>query len=289
MPAHVQEDSKRILCISLHSCGNLSHHGIRSLVVNPFVKGVALVGCCYNLVTERLGPPTYKLPMLRTANKRLDETSSARDSQGFPMSEKLASYEHQRGKGIRLNITARMMAVQAPQNWSESECQSFFTRHFYRALLQRLFLDRGFIKPLGQARSEDAIGGVSPAGFGGGGEPVIIGSLRKSCYVSFTAYVRGAIEKLKNDPTRSALLRQCMEGLTDDQIAGYELRFRNKRHHLSLIWSLMAFSAMVIESVIVTDRWLFLREQKQVRKCWVQTVFDYKQSPRNLVVVGIKK
>lgn len=55
----------------------------------------------------------------------------------------------------------------------------------------------------------------------------------------------------------------------------------------------MAFSAGVVESVIAVDRWLFLREQMDssgvVSECWVETVFDYKYSPRNLVVVGIKK
>ena len=52
----------------------------------------------------------------------------------------------------------------------------------------------------------------------------------------------------------------------------------------------MAFSAGVAESVIVVDRWLWLKEQEGwVGKCWVQAVFDYKWSPRNLVVVGIRQ
>ena len=51
----------------------------------------------------------------------------------------------------------------------------------------------------------------------------------------------------------------------------------------------MAFSATVVESLIVTDRWLFLRQHTDlVRQCWVEAVFDYKESPRNLVVVGVK-
>jgi hypothetical protein len=51
----------------------------------------------------------------------------------------------------------------------------------------------------------------------------------------------------------------------------------------------MAFSAGVIEAAIVVDRWLWLREQEVVRECWVESVFDYAVSPRNLVVVGVKK
>ena len=65
----------QLMVTSLHSCGNLLHHGVRSLMLNASVKAVAVVGCCYNLVTERLGPPTYKLPSLRSSNLRLDTTS----------------------------------------------------------------------------------------------------------------------------------------------------------------------------------------------------------------------
>jgi hypothetical protein len=55
------------------------------------------------------------------------------------------------------------------------------------------------------------------------------------------------------------------------------------------VWSLMAFSAGVVESLIVVDRWLWLQEQEEVAEAWVEPVFDYAVSPRNMVVVGIKK
>lgn len=276
----------QLMVISLHSCGNLLHHGLRSLILNPSVKAVAMVGCCYNLVTERLGPPTYKLPSLRSSNLRLDSTSSTFDPHGFPMSERLATYQHQRGQGIRLNITVRMMAVQAPENWTATECESFFTRHFYRALLQRILLDRGVVGKPAQDGDGD---GESPHGRTGAGPALTIGSLRKACYSSFTAYVRGAIAKLAEDQERGAEIQKCMEGLADDDISRYEDKFKGKKKELSVVWSLMAFSAGVVESSIVVDRWLYLKEQAAVSDCWVETVFDYKQSPRNLVVVGIKK
>lgn len=276
----------QLMVTSLHSCGNLLHHGLRSLILNPSVKVVAMVGCCYNLVTERLGPPTYKLPSLRSSNLRLDATSATCDPHGFPMSERLATYQHHHGQGIRLNITARMMAVQAPENWTATECESFFTRHFYRALLQRILLDRGIVGRPAQDRDVD---GGSPCGLTGAGPALTIGSLRKVCYSSFTAYVRGAVNKLADDQERGTEIQRLMEGLTDEDISRYEEDFKEKKKELSVVWSLMAFSASVVESTIVVDRWLYLEEQVQVRDCWVETVFDYKQSPRNLVVVGIKK
>lgn len=278
----------QLMVISLHSCGNLLHHGLRSLVLNPSVKAVAMVGCCYNLVTERLGRPTYKLPTLRSSNLRLDTTSSACDPHGFPMSETLATFKHTHGEGIRLNITARMMAVQAPQNWTTADSESFFTRHFYRALLQRIFLDRGTVsKPIIKV-DEQPQSATSPLSYVEAGPPITIGSLRKACYASFQAYVRGALKKLSNNSDFADRIEQTMQGLTDDEIEGYSERYRGTKKALSIVWSLMAFSAGVVESIIVVDRWLYLREQKNVKECWVETVFDYAYSPRNLVVVGIK-
>lgn len=276
----------QLMIISLHSCGNLVHHGIRSLILNPSVKVVAMVGCCYNLVTERLGPPTHKLSSLRSSSLRLDRTSSACDPQGFPMSTRLEKFRHGDNEGVRLNITARMMAVQAPKNWTSADCESFFTRHFYRALLQRVFLDRGLVgKPTNEVGPAT---GASPRGWTGAGEPILIGSLRKHCYDSFVAYVRGALEKLIDETERGQEFAKCMNEMTDEEILQYEQDYKGKKKELSIAWSLMAFSAEVVESIIVVDRWLYLREQSMVKDCWVQAVFDYKLSPRNLVVVGRK-
>lgn len=284
--AQSSASSPQLMVISLHSCGNLLHHGLRSIILNPAVKAVALIGCCYNLVTERLGPPTYKLPTLRFQNLRLDRTSCVGDPHGFPMSERLASFKHDRGEGIRLNITARMMAVQAPQNWTDTESKAFFTRHFYRALLQRIFLDRGVLEKPQKATNSPACdnGGERD----GSGQPIIVGSLRKACYTSFTAYVHGAVAKLSTDKDHGIKIKACMVSITDDDIARYEETYREKKKELSTVWSLMAFSAGVVESIIIVDRWLYLREQKEVKDCWVDAVFEYQSSPRNLVIVGIK-
>ncbi|KAI9733465.1 MAG: hypothetical protein M1818_007213 [Claussenomyces sp. TS43310] len=278
----VNENDQRLMAMSIHSCGNLSHHGIRSLLLNPSVKAIAIVGCCYNLLTERLGPPTYKLPILRPhlqpINARVARESAACDPHGFPMSKRISEYNN---VGVRLNITARMMAVQAPQNWTSEESDAFFTRHYFRALLQKVFLDYGVVsKPnaAGESNLESE-----------GTEPIIIGSLRKSCYGDFKSYVRGAISKLSTDPARRTRMIDKLGSITDEEIVAYAQRYAPRKKELSVMWSLMAFSAGVVESLIVVDRWLFLREHPAVVKnCWVEAVFDYKQSPRNLVVVGIK-
>lgn len=282
----------RLMAISIHSCGNLSHHGIRSLVLNPRVRAVAIVGCCYNLMTEKLGPPTYKHPLMRPTpqpiNGRVIRESAKCDPHGFPMSERLCTYKE---TGVRLNITARMMACQAPQNWGEEDSDDFFSRHFYRAVLQKVFLDKGVIQKI--YHDPDIKPEKDSTPFNTSTNPIIIGSLRKACYRTLNSYIRGAIVKLT---THSDYHEQCevvsekMGDMMDDEIASYEQRYRHRKRELSAIWSLMAFSAGVVESLIVTDRWLFLKQHTDlVEQCWVESVFDFKESPRNLVVVGIKK
>lgn len=292
-----QREKLSLMAISIHSCGNLSHFGIRSMLLNPSIKAVAIVGCCYNLLTEKLGPPTYKLPYMRPSlqaiNGRVVRESEKYDPQGFPMSQRVSTYREQ---GIRFNITARMMACQAPQNWTDKDSDSFFTRHFYRAVLQRMFLDKGVISKVYHGPEEgsgDSQEKDKDSPFNTSTNPVIIGSLGKSCYKSFHAYVRGAVRKLTtNDEYTqySKVIGEKMGNISDEEIDGYVTTYARRKRELSAVWTLMAFSACVVESLIVTDRWLFLREHADVvEDSWVESVFDYKESPRNLVVVGIKK
>ena len=276
----------KAMVVSLHSCGNLLHHGLRSLILNPSVCAVAMIGCCYNLLTERLGPATYKLPQLRPNHPRLEATGNAFDPHGFPMSKTFEDFESHGEKGLRLNITARMMAVQAPYNWGPEDSRAFFQRHFYRALLQRILLDLGVVH---QCSDPGSLAGGSITGKDTNGTPLIVGSLRKACFVNFRAYVAGALAKLREDPIDGPMITRLTQSLNDDMIAEYEARWGYAQKNLAVIWSLMAFSAGVVESLITVDRYLFLREQDSVQECWVEPVFDYKHSPRNLVVVGIKK
>ncbi|OAA43431.1 hypothetical protein BBO_04574 [Beauveria brongniartii RCEF 3172] len=303
--ADAEEEKKRLklMAVSIHSCGNLSHYGIRSLVLNPDIHAVAIVGCCYNLVTEKLGPPTYKhgyylRPTLQTVNGRVIKESDRRDPQGFPMSERLSTY---RGHGIRANITARMMACQAPQNWTAAESELFFTRHFYRAVLQKIFLDRGAVHevlftPDDDDDDDDKDDNVDPASLGPfqkSTSPLAIGTLPKRSYGGGLAqYIRAAVKKLttSSDYKKYAeVMRETMADMSEAEMEAYMARFAPRKKELCIVWSLMAYSATLVEALMVTDRWVWLREQDEVGEAWVETVFDFGQSPRNMVVVGIKK
>ena len=270
----------KTMVVSLHSCGNLIHHGLRSLALNPSVVAVAMIGCCYNLMSERLGPATYKLPALRSVHPRLAETSREYDPHGFPMSKLLEEYEHGSGTGVKLNITSRSMALQAPANWSRDDSENFFTRHFYRALLQRVLMDHGVVpKPVIPNDIYEDTQGTA----------LIVGSMRKIAFVSFPVYARAAMEKLSRDPQFGEEIQKCMAELSDDDLARYDAEYSNKKKELSVVWSLMAVTAGVAEALVLVDRWSFLRQHDFVKDCWVEPVFDYGKSPRNLAVIGIKK
>ena len=273
-----EKPDPRVMVISLHSCGNLLHHGVRSLVLNPSVVAIAMIGCCYNLMTERLGPATYKIPELKDYNPCEEKEATGYDPHGFPMSKLFETYSHGNGTGVKASITARSMALQAPSNWSREESENYFTRHFYRALLQRILIDRGVVaKPT--ARDDPDYQRT----------PLIVGSLRKTAFESFSAYVHAAIAKFRNDPLYGEKVRERMDDISEEEIERYVEEYWPAKKNLAIMWSLMAFSASVIEALIVVDRWQFLREYDSVKDCWVEPVFEFGLSPRNLAVVGIKK
>ncbi|KAJ5921428.1 hypothetical protein N7466_009754 [Penicillium verhagenii] len=272
----------KLMVVSLHSCGNLVHHGIRSLILNPSIVAVAMIGCCYNLLTERLGPAKTELPILQSLHPRLKETGTSYDPHGFPMSKYYENYRSPGATtGMKLNITARALAVQAPYNWGPKDSEVSFTRHSFRALLQRILVDRIPAKSSGTSSEQpDPESGIGS---------IIIGAIPKSAYKSFNAYLRAATVKMSRDAVYGSRVQEHIATLTDEDIQSYETQYSSARKHISVVWSLMAFSAQLVESIIVVDRWQFLREQDSVKECWVEPVFDYGESPRNLAVIGLKK
>ncbi|KAF3932786.1 hypothetical protein ABW19_dt0207508 [Dactylella cylindrospora] len=261
-----------LMIISLHSCGNLIHHALNALLANDEVEAVAVVGCCYNLMTERTGP-TYKPPYQKYTPSPQAPTSSTSCSPHFPLSQLLNSHN------TTLNITARMMACQAPRNWTSATSSDFFKRHFYRALLQRIFFEKGVLSST---------------------EPLIIGSLRKAAYTGFWEYVTAAVKKILNASTnltdgssvaesvKDRIRSTGLDVITREEVAEYENRYEGGLQQLSVMWTLMAFCAGCVESLIVVDRWRYLVESGKCSIVKVESAFDYSVSPRNLVIVGIK-
>src|SRR5690606_16721202 len=133
------------------------------------------------------------------------------DPHGFPLSRKLED------NNITLNITARMMACQAPYNWTKETSEDFFTRHYYRALLQRLLMDKGYIP-----RPDEGEVGT---------QPLVIGSLRKASYVSFESYVAAAAIKVAEKLGRPV-------DIDAEEVRRYNTDFSHRRKDVCILWSL---------------------------------------------------
>ncbi len=151
-----KKNDARVLVVSSTPAAPLLHHGIRSLILNPSVVATAMIGCCYNLPTERLGPPTYKLPVLRHIHSTPQHRRNSKATRTASHMSPLRALSVQLAvSGIKFNITARMMACQAlPLPGRGKKPRHSSRRHYYRALLQKFFADHGVApKPESSPRS----------------------------------------------------------------------------------------------------------------------------------------
>ncbi|KAL0091048.1 methyltransferase domain-containing protein [Phycomyces blakesleeanus] len=188
-------------------------------------------------------------------------TETEDESTGFPMSRVLKS------KGYRLGSTACMLACQAPSRWQDKEEESLkaFGHHFFRALLQFIMVEKGLA-------SADS--------------PPIIGRLnKKKDFLSFGVYVQAALKRL-NIPTDSISVEEAEEYY-------HTYKDRQVDKQIAILWTLRALLAPVLESIILVDRWIYLKDSIKDSKnpekgVWVWPLFDSIVSPRNVVIVATK-
>lgn len=171
---------------------------------------------------------------------------------GFPISDRL------RKRNVKLTPTALMAGCQAPNNWARTDLakpKSIFSRkQFYRSLLEKIFHDRGI-----QINHKPNWG------------------IRKGDLVNFGSFTRRAMEVLG--------VKQNMISKMD--IAEYENRYANQEGRISILWTLSVLCCKAIESLIALDRYWFLVEHG-ARNVDIVPVFEYKISPRNLMMVAEK-
>ncbi|KAK1482419.1 hypothetical protein CTAM01_13579 [Colletotrichum tamarilloi] len=225
------EDEKCML-VGLHACGNLSEHMLRYFATVPFIVCLGAVGCCYNHIVPR----------------------SASCPDGFPISAKM------RDRNVTLSATALMTGCQAPNNWERADPSkpesTYSKRRFYRALLEKIFHDKGI-----ELDKED--------------RPVW--GVRKGDMDTFNAFARRAMGCLNVDESK----------ISDADLLAYEERYRGYEGKVAILWTLSVLCCKVVESVIALDRYLFLTENGG-QHVDVVPIFDYSISPRNLMLVADK-
>lgn len=174
---------------------------------------------------------------------------------GFPMSQHLAD------RHVALGEVARTVACQATVRWtSRAKAKESFIRHFYRSLVQLVLVREGLIP----ANDRTALHSSK---------------IRRQTFSlgTFPSYVKQVLVKLPH----------VSEGMLSESLllAYYECHL-NDLKKIAFVWTLRALVAEAIESLILLDRWLWLREQGIDSQLF--PLFDHKESPRNMVIVGIR-
>ncbi|KAK1982967.1 methyltransferase domain-containing protein [Colletotrichum cereale] len=179
---------------------------------------------------------------------------SAACPEGFPVSGMM------RDRSVVLSATALMTGCQAPNNWERADLSKeeseYSKRRFYRALLEKILFDKG----IELDKENRPVWGV-----------------RKGDMASFAKFTRRAVECLGIDGSR----------ITDDELVCYEDRYRDYNGKIAILWTLGVLCCKIVESVISLDRYCFLTENGG-EDVEVLPIFDYKISPRNLMLVASK-
>ncbi|KAJ4141798.1 hypothetical protein NW768_001016 [Fusarium equiseti] len=175
-------------------------------------------------------------------------------SEGFPISAKM------REKNVSLSGTALMTGCQAPNNWERADPSKeesvYSKRRFYRALLEKILHDKGI-----ELDKE-----VRPT-WG-----VLNGDM-----ASFNQFARRALRHLSIDESK----------VSDADLVAYEERYQGYEGKVAILWTLSVLCCKIIESVIALDRYLFLVENGG-QGVDIAAIFNYKISPRNLMLIANK-
>ncbi|KAI9253932.1 methyltransferase domain-containing protein [Phascolomyces articulosus] len=258
--SHDEDDPKKhwLIC-GLHTCGDLSTLIMRLFATeNDKVSCLVNVGCCYHYLTEK---PGFSFP----------ET-------GFPMSDTLAKMN------FIMGTTARVLACHSPWQWvhQKQASKKSFEQHFFRALLQKIMVDKG-------------LSSASKA-------PPLAHRINKKN--GFTGYVQAALKKFGMSP----------DSITAEEADQYLEEYKYAEKQITILWTLRSLLAPVLESIVLVDRWLYLKEavlqkrpleETQIisgehdgltknnnappsRGVWMWPLFDPLESPRNIVFVASK-
>lgn len=177
---------------------------------------------------------------------------SASDPRGFPISAFM------RSSNLNLSASALVTGCQAPTNWTHSPDSAFGRKHWFRAVLEKLLHDKGLVDHGGE----------------GEGRRRPVWGIRNGDLKGFQAYAARALQSLG-----------LSERVTAAEIAEYEDRYSHRASETGILWTLSALLCRVVESVIALDRVFFLREAR-LREVDVLPIFEYRESPRNLMVVA---
>lgn len=258
-----------IIICGLHACGDLTPTIMRLFVQLDAIRGMACIGCCYNLVSVQ----GARNVLWKPPGSEIAPTPTA---WGFPLSK--AATEYCSSKNYKLNRHARMSSLQSTTKWLAEwdQTRASVRKSLYRAVFQKCLQDipsLSHLLPQRQRRSTEH----------NEWEPDIrIGRMANGAFANFLTYAQHAIERLQTPPPQydpKQLARIWEDEMRRDHL---EARF-------NLWWSVRGLIGNVVESLIVLDRYQYLREQSGVATANLLCGFDEVKSPRNWILHAYKK
>lgn len=170
---------------------------------------------------------------------------------GFPISQ------YMRRNKLKLSTSALITGCQAPTNWIHNPDSPYARKHWYRAVLEMLLYDKGL---------NDI-----------GGRPVW--GIRNGDLKNIETYTKRAFQSLG--------LNMGID-ITTEEIKIYAERYKDRTGETAIMWTLSVLLCRVVESIIALDRYFYLTEHG-AGEVEVLPIFDYKISPRNLMIVASKQ
>ncbi|KAI9496441.1 methyltransferase domain-containing protein [Zychaea mexicana] len=254
-------DRQWLIC-GLHACGDLSTLIMRLFAESDKVSCLVNVGCCYHYLSEKQSGTFAATTGFPPA--------------GFPMSDALAKMDYTMG------TTARVLACHSPWQWPHQKQTSkkSFEQHFFRALLQKIMVDKG-------------LASASKA-------PALAHRINKKN--GFAGYVQAALKKFGKP----------VDAITPEEAERYHQEYKYAEKQITILWTLRSLLAPVLESIVLLDRWLYLKQTVQQQRddgdqadsnnvtvvdpsnrerskgVWMWPLFDPMESPRNMVFVASK-
>ncbi|KAI9488371.1 methyltransferase domain-containing protein [Zychaea mexicana] len=237
-------------------CGLHACGDLSSLMLRLFIKS--------NAITSLVNVGCCYHFLTEEHQPRNNESPSSSIPAGFPLSGFVKDQ-----LDYRMGSIAHMLACQTPSRWSDKQEETLksFEHHFFRALLQYIMVEKGLAHV---------------------DKPPIIGRLnKKKDFVSFPVYVQAALKRLQ----------MPQDAISIEEAEAYYAEFKTTRQmdkQIAILWTVRALLAPLLESIVLADRWLYLKEQladipdSETKGVWMWPLFDPITSPRNMVIVASK-
>ena len=111
-------------------------------------------------------------------------------------------------------------------------------------------------------------------------KPMVIGRIRSNKFNTFSNYVNAVFKKMKLNP-------ELINSL--DLESEYYLHYYQHMKRIAFIWTLQSIFGLVIESILLMDRLLYLQENEIVKNASLFKIFDHQNSPRCFILKASKK